>query len=40
VSANGLIVTSLVHLRGDLWSVGDVRWQDASPRWLSWFRFR
>jgi hypothetical protein len=40
VSADGLIVTSLVHLRGDLWSVGDVRWQEASPQWFSWFRFR
>ena len=40
VSADGLVVTSLVHLRGDLWSVGDVRWQEASPRWFPWFRFR
>jgi serine/threonine protein kinase/Tol biopolymer transport system component len=40
VSADGRIVTSLVHLRGDLWLVGDVRWQEASPRWFSWFRFR
>jgi Tol biopolymer transport system component len=40
VSADGLIVTSLVHQRGDLWSVGDIRWQEASPQWFSWFRFR
>jgi Tol biopolymer transport system component len=34
------IVTSLVRLRGGLWRLGDVRWQDASPRWLSLLRPR
>jgi hypothetical protein len=29
------LVTSLVHLRGGLWTLGDVRWRDTSPRWLS-----
>jgi Tol biopolymer transport system component len=28
------IVTSLVHLRGGLWTLGDVRWRDPSPGWL------
>jgi Tol biopolymer transport system component len=41
VSPDGLtVVTSLVHLRGDLWSIADVRWREASPRWFSWFRSR
>ena len=41
MSPDGLtVVTSLVRLRGDLWSIGDVRWRDASSRWFSWFRSR
>jgi eukaryotic-like serine/threonine-protein kinase len=39
VSPDGrTLVTSLLRLRGDLWSVGNVRWREPSPRWLSWFR--
>jgi hypothetical protein len=34
------IVTSLVHLRGGLWTLGDVRWRDSSPGWLRLFRPR
>jgi serine/threonine protein kinase len=37
VSADGrTIVTSLVHLRGDLWTLGNVRWRQPSPRRFSW----
>jgi len=36
LSADGrTLLTSLVHLRGGLWTLGDVRWRDTSPRWLS-----
>jgi serine/threonine protein kinase len=41
VSADGhALVTSLVHLRGGLWTLGEVRWRDTSPRWLSLLRPR
>ena len=41
VSPDGLsVVTSLVHLRGDLWSVAGVRWQNEAPGLFSWFRSR
>jgi Tol biopolymer transport system component len=39
VSADGqTIVTSLVRLRGDLWTLGNVRWQEPSTRLLSWLQ--
>jgi eukaryotic-like serine/threonine-protein kinase len=34
------VVTSLVHLRGGLWTLGNVRWRDDSPGWLRFFRPR
>jgi serine/threonine protein kinase len=38
LSADGrTLVTSLVHLRGGLWTLGDLRWRDTSSRWLSLF---
>ena len=41
VSPDGLsVVTSLVHLRGDLWSVAGVRWQNEATGLFSWFRSR
>ena len=41
VSPDGLtVVTSLVHLRGDLWSIGGVRWQQAASPWFALFRSR
>lgn len=30
-------VTSVVSLRGDLWTVGGVSWRDASAAWMRWF---
>jgi eukaryotic-like serine/threonine-protein kinase len=40
VSADGLtVVTSLVRLRGDLWTIDNVRWR-ASPRRFALFRSR
>jgi Tol biopolymer transport system component len=39
VGADGRsIVTSLVRLRGGLWTLGDVRWRDSPPGWLRFFR--
>ena len=39
VSRDGLaVVTSLVHLRGDLWSIEDLPWREPPPRWFGWFR--
>jgi Tol biopolymer transport system component len=39
VSADGRrFVTSLINLRGDLWTVGNVSWREASPDWWRWFR--
>jgi Tol biopolymer transport system component len=32
--------TSLVRLRGDLWTLGNVKWQQSVSRWWSLFRFR
>ena len=32
-------VTSLVRLRGDLWTLGNVKWQQRPSRWMSLFRF-
>jgi Tol biopolymer transport system component len=32
------IVTSLVHLRGGLWTLGGLRWRDRSPGLLRFFR--
>jgi Tol biopolymer transport system component len=32
------IVTSLVRLRGGLWTLGNLRWRDNSPGWLRFFR--
>ncbi|HEX6464422.1 MAG TPA: hypothetical protein VFZ98_08215 [Vicinamibacterales bacterium] len=41
IDADGrTIVTSLVHLRGGLWTMGGVRWRDRSPGWLSLFGVR
>ena len=41
VSPDGLtVITSLVHLRGDLWSLGGLQWQDPSSRWFAWLRSR
>jgi Tol biopolymer transport system component len=41
VTPDGLtVVTSLLHLRGDLWSITGARWQEASSRWFSRFRSR
>jgi eukaryotic-like serine/threonine-protein kinase len=41
IDADGrTIVTSLVRLRGGLWTVGGVRWRDSSRGWLSLFRVR
>ncbi len=38
VSGDGRsVVTSVVRLRGDLWSMGNVRWQEAPSSWRSWF---
>lgn len=38
-SADGrTFLTSVVRLRGDLWTLGNVRWRQSSPRWLSLFR--
>ena len=34
------MVTSLVRLRGGLWTLGNVRWRDNSPGWLRFFRPR
>jgi eukaryotic-like serine/threonine-protein kinase len=40
VSADGRrFVTSIVNVRGDLWSAANVRWQDAPP-WRRWFRLQ
>ena len=39
VSADGLrFVTSVVNLRGDLWTAANVKWRTASPAWWRWFR--
>jgi eukaryotic-like serine/threonine-protein kinase len=39
VSGDGRsFVTSMVSLRGDLWTVGNVRWRETSPAWSRWFR--
>jgi Tol biopolymer transport system component len=41
IGADGrTIVTSLVHLRGGLWTMGGIRWRDNSPGWLSLFGVR
>ena len=41
VEADGrAIVTSLVRLRGGLWTLGDVNWRDSSPGWLGFLRPR
>jgi Tol biopolymer transport system component len=34
------IVTSFVHLRGGLWTVGGLRWRDRLPAWFPLLRFR
>ena len=31
-------VTSMVSLRGDLWTLGHVSWRETSPAWARWFR--
>jgi serine/threonine protein kinase len=39
VSADGeRFVTSIVSLRGDLWTAGNVNWRTASSAWWRWFR--
>jgi Tol biopolymer transport system component len=41
VSGDGrTIVTSFVHLRGGLWTMGELRWRDSLPAWfpLTWSR--
>ena len=39
VSGDGLrFVTSVVNLRGDLWTAANVKWRTASPAWWRWFR--
>ncbi len=39
VSADGgRFVTSVVSLRGDLWTAGNVNWRTASAPWWRWFR--
>jgi serine/threonine protein kinase/Tol biopolymer transport system component len=43
LSVNGdghSVVTSIVHLRGGLWTVGNLRWQDERPAWYTLLRFR
>ncbi len=32
------IVTSLVRLRGGLWTLDDVKWHDSQPGWLRFFQ--
>jgi Tol biopolymer transport system component len=31
-------VTSIVNLRGDIWTAANVSWRDAAPVWSGWFR--
>jgi Tol biopolymer transport system component len=39
VSADGRsFVTSMVNLRGDLWTIANVQWQKTSPARWRWFR--
>jgi eukaryotic-like serine/threonine-protein kinase len=39
VSGDGRsFVTSIVSLRGDLWTAGNVNWRGPSAAWLRWFR--
>ena len=41
VEADGrAIVTSLVRLRGGLWTLGNVNWRDSAPGWLGFIRPR
>jgi dipeptidyl aminopeptidase/acylaminoacyl peptidase len=41
VSADGeRFVTSVVSLRGDLWTAANVNWRTASAAWWRWFRRR
>jgi len=32
------VVTSFVHLRGGLWTVGGLRWREGLPAWFTFFR--
>jgi Tol biopolymer transport system component len=36
----GSIITSLLRLRGGLWTLGDLQWRETSPGWLPFFRSR
>jgi Tol biopolymer transport system component len=39
LSADGRsIATSILRLRGDLWMLENLQWQERSPRWFSLFR--
>jgi hypothetical protein len=39
VSADGRrFVTSMVSVRGDLWTAANVRWQGPQAAWRRWFR--
>ena len=38
VSADGRsFITSMVNLRGDVWTVANLSWRDASTTWARWF---